>query len=111
MTGLEALALAIWQPHPDWRPPLLAKLEAMATQDPVAAVRARVALAQQQIQSGLGGADLKATTAVPEAIADWRLTLEQLYSRKSQGRPLAEGDPRRFRALAASLTPAPSQQL
>jgi phycocyanobilin lyase subunit beta len=112
VTGLEALALAIWQPHPDWRAPLVAKLEAMNTQDPVAAVRARVALAQQQIQSGIGLAQLSPTQpiAAPEAMADWRLTLEQLYSRKSQGRPLAEGDPRRFRALAAALTPTPSQQ-
>jgi phycocyanobilin lyase beta subunit len=109
ITGLEALALAIWETHPDWRPPLMAKLAALATQDPVAAVRARVLLAQRQIQSSLGLAQLSEAT-VPEAIADWRLTIERIYRRKSQDRPLAEGDPRRFRAIAAQMTPAQSQQ-
>ena len=106
VTGLEALAPAIWQ-YTDWRLPLRAKLADMATQDPIGAVRARVVLAQQRIQTSLGEADRLPTVsaaAAPEALADWRLTLEQLYRRKSQGRPLAEGDPRRFRALAAALT-------
>lgn len=101
VTGLESLAPAIWQ-YPDWRPPLLAKLAELASGDPVTAVQARVALAQQILQSGLGEPS-PLPLAAPAAIADWRLTLEQLYSRKSQGRPLAEGDPRRFRALAAAL--------
>lgn len=110
VTGLEALAPAIWQ-YPAWRLPLRAKLADMTTQDSVGAVRARVALAQQRIQTGLEADGLPAIpAAVPEALADWCLTLEQLYRRKSQGRPLAEGDPRRFRALAAALTqPQPTQ--
>ncbi len=113
VSGLEGLGLSIWHSHPDWRPPLLAELQAVSSQDPVAAVRARALLALQQIQSGAGEAQLSLAVAAPEAaeaITDWRLTLEQLYSRKSQGRPLAEGDPRRFRALAASLAPAPAPQ-
>jgi len=109
VTGLESLALAIWHSHPDWRLPILAKLEGMATQDPMKAVRARVLLAQQQIRTGLGEPG-ELPTAAPEAIADWRVTLETLYSRKSQGRPLAEGDPRRFRDLAATFSHSQSPQ-
>lgn len=35
---------------------------------------------------------------------DWRFTLEQFYSRKSQERQLREGDPRKFQELAAVVT-------
>ncbi len=34
---------------------------------------------------------------------DWRFTLEKFYSRKFQERQLAEGDPRKFTDIAASL--------
>lgn len=34
---------------------------------------------------------------------DWRFTVEKFYSRKYQERQLAEGDPRKFRDLAASV--------
>jgi phycobilisome rod-core linker protein len=34
---------------------------------------------------------------------DWRFTVEKFYGRKYQERQLAEGDPRRFRDLAASV--------
>lgn len=34
---------------------------------------------------------------------DWRFTLENFYSRKSQERRLAEGDPRKYADMAASL--------
>jgi phycobilisome rod-core linker protein len=36
---------------------------------------------------------------------DWRFTVEKYYTRKFQERQLAEGDPRKFRELAASLNP------
>jgi phycobilisome rod-core linker protein len=36
---------------------------------------------------------------------DWRFTVEKFYTRKYQERQLAEGDPRKFQALAASLNP------
>jgi len=102
ITGLEALALAIWHAHPDWRLPLRANLDTLASQDPVNAVRARALLAQQQIRVRLGEpGDL--ATPTPHAMTHWHLTLENLYSRKAQERPLPEGDPRRFRNLAASL--------
>jgi phycocyanobilin lyase subunit beta len=103
VTGLQNLALAIWQSYPDWRPPILAKLEQMATQDSTWAVRARVWLAQQQLQDLIAAQPTAIDASVNEILADWRLTLENLYRRKSQERPLPEGDPRRFRGLAAAL--------
>ncbi|MFM7426752.1 MAG: HEAT repeat domain-containing protein, partial [Elainella sp.] len=105
VAGLEALALEIWQIHADWRSPILAKLDNLALQDPVLAIRGRACLAQQRI-----GADQQVTTTLPATsatvehiIADWQVTLQNLYARKSQQRPLPEGDPRRFKHLAANL--------
>jgi hypothetical protein len=37
---------------------------------------------------------------------DWQTSLQNLYSRKSAERPLKEGDPRRFRTVAAELAQA-----
>ena len=34
---------------------------------------------------------------------DWRFTLEKFYSRKFQERRLAEGDPRKYADMAASI--------
>jgi phycobilisome rod-core linker protein len=34
---------------------------------------------------------------------DWRFTVEKFYSRKSQERQLAEGDPRKYRDMAAAV--------
>jgi phycobilisome rod-core linker protein len=39
------------------------------------------------------------------AKTDWRIALENFYNRKSQERRLQEGDPRKFRDLAAGLAP------
>lgn len=36
---------------------------------------------------------------------DWRFTVDQYYSRKSQERRLAEGDPRKYSDMAAAVTP------
>lgn len=103
VTGLQSLALAIWSAHPDWRSPILAKFEQMASQDPVWAVRARVWWAQQTLQQQIGPDVLDIPVPTQTVFADWRSTLEHLYHRKSQERPLSEGDPRRFRDLAAAI--------
>jgi phycobilisome rod-core linker protein len=39
---------------------------------------------------------------------DWRFTVERFYSRKSQERRLAEGDPGKFRKMAADIGAKPS---
>lgn len=36
---------------------------------------------------------------------DWRFTLDEYYSRKSKERRLAEGDPGKYREMAAAVTP------
>lgn len=108
IAGLEALALELWPVHADWQCPILAKLESLGLQDPVLAIRGRACLAKQRI---LGSQHVTATlparncAAVDHIIADWQVTLQNLYARKSQQRPLPEGDPRRFKHLAANLAP------
>lgn len=39
------------------------------------------------------------------AKTDWRITVEKFYTRKFQERQLAEGDPRKFRDVAAAIAP------
>jgi phycocyanobilin lyase beta subunit len=106
VAGLQSLAGVIWNLYPDWRSPILAKFDAMANQDSVWAVKARVWMAQQQLQTLLGLEKPIEIDAEPhsEIFVNWRSTLENVYRRKAQERPLPEGDPRRFRGLAASLT-------
>jgi phycobilisome rod-core linker protein len=48
------------------------------------------------------GEDYRETAGT--AKTDWRITLENFYSRKSQERRLPEGDPGKFRGIAASIT-------
>lgn len=106
VAALQSLAGVIWHLYPDWQSPILAKFEQMATQDSVWAVRARVWMAQQQLQTLLGLEKATSISEEPrnEIFANWGSTLENLYRRKAQERPFPEGDPRRFRGLAASLT-------
>ncbi len=103
VTGLQSLATAIWYSQPDWRSPILAKFEQMVSLDPILAVRARVRWAQQQLQQEIGITIPAVATPSSEIFTDWHATLENLYHRKSQERPLPEGDPRRFRGLAATI--------
>jgi phycocyanobilin lyase subunit beta len=109
VAGLEALAQEIWQAHADWQSPILAKLENLVLQDPVLAIRGRACFAKQRLVGNhpigaMLSTDAAANTdAVNHIIADWQVTLQNLYARKSQQRPLAEGDPRRFKHLAANL--------
>lgn len=103
VTGLQSLATAIWHTQPDWRSPILAQFEQMATQDPILAVRARVWWAQQTLQTQIGGTIPSIATPTTHIFTNWHTTLENLYHRKSQERPLPEGDPRRFRDLAATI--------
>lgn len=49
------------------------------------------------------GGDYRESAGITEY--DWRFTLEKIYSQKYQDRKLAEGDPRRYRDLAATLSP------
>jgi phycocyanobilin lyase subunit beta len=103
VTGLQCLAQAIAQSHPEGRSQIEAQFAQMATTDQSCTVRARVWMAQQQ---------LKAETIQPQASdqpspltdTDWQLILEKLYDRKGEERLVfAEGDPRRYRELVVSI--------
>jgi len=64
------------------------------------AVQTRIRFAQQCVGTALSAAP--SLDGTPEG--DWYATLERLYHRKSEERPVAEGDPRKFREVAASLS-------
>lgn len=111
VVGLQSLADSIAashsESHVDWRSRILSQFEQMATQDESLAVRARVWMAQQYLQSG------KVMQEAPVQVedhpsslyaADWQIILDKLYERKGQERSvLAEGDPRRYRGLAVAI--------
>lgn len=106
VVGLEALANAIAPTHPEWRSQIQSQFEQMAVNDNSWAVRARVWMAQRQIQTetvtpSAGGENQPS----PLSATDWQMILEKLYERKGQERlVLAEGDPRRYRELAVSIS-------
>lgn len=105
VVGLQALAAAV-SITTDWLSQIQAQLEHLAATDENLTVRARIWLAQQQLQGMLVETQLKEPcyeTTSPLA-SDWRLTLEGVYNRKSQERSLVdEGDPRKFREVAAAI--------
>ncbi|MBW4520254.1 MAG: HEAT repeat domain-containing protein [Scytolyngbya sp. HA4215-MV1] len=105
VVGLQSLANAVRATHPEWRSQILSQLEQMATNDSSWAVRARVELAQQRLQTEL---EIQSTTAEsppsPLSATDWQIILQKLYERKGAERHvLAEGDPRRYRELAVAI--------
>jgi phycocyanobilin lyase beta subunit len=106
VVGLQSLAAAITETHPEWRSQIQSQFEQMAANDSSWAVRARVWLAQQHLQAEKGVPSLKVEDQPsPLSATDWQLILEKLYDRKGQERlVLAEGDPRRYRTLAGSIS-------
>ena len=104
--GLEALAKALTSTHMDWRSQIQAKFEQIALNDDSSAVRARVWMAQQHLQTDVAAATAVVDQPSPLSAKDWEVILDKLYDRKGQERlVLAEGDPRRYRDLAVSLAP------
>jgi phycocyanobilin lyase beta subunit len=106
VVGLQALAAAVSTTRPDWLLQIQAHLEHLAAIDENLTVRARTWLAQQQLQEMLAVTQLQESRYEPAGSleADWHLTLERVYNRKSQERSLVdEGDPRKFREVAAAI--------
>ena len=102
--GLQALAKAIAATHPDWRSHIQSHLEQIAANDDNWAVRARIWMAQQHLQTEATPTPVAITQPSPLSATDWQAILEKLYDRKKQEQlVLAEGDPRRYRDLAASM--------
>lgn len=107
IVGLQALANVIAPTHPDWRVQIQFQFEQMAVNDDSWAVRARSWTAQQHLQAETA-VQLPGVEDHPSPLSakDWQMILEKLYERKGQERlVLAEGDPRRYRDLAISISP------
>ncbi|MGA7933567.1 MAG: HEAT repeat domain-containing protein [Kovacikia sp.] len=107
VVGLQALGTAIALTYPGWLAQILTQFEKMATNDPSWAVRARIWRAQQLLATGAAtGPRLHDDKPSSLQEADWQTILQTLYDRKSQERSvLSEGDPRRYRDLAAAIAP------
>jgi phycocyanobilin lyase subunit beta len=109
VTGLQALASAVPASRTDWLQQIEAKFDQILATDESWAVRARVQLARQQLKTGQ--TMIPAIDEVPSSLSDsdWQSILDKLYARKSHEREvLPEGDPRRFRGVAATLLPKDS---
>jgi phycocyanobilin lyase beta subunit len=105
VTGLQSLSAAIVETHPEWRSQIQSQFEQMATGDQSAAVRARVWVAQQQLQVNSIAPTPIVDQPSPLSPQDWQLILEKLYDRKGEERLVfAEGDPRRYRSIAVSVS-------
>lgn len=105
IAGLQALAQAISPTHPNWRSQIQSQFEQMSINDSSWAVRARVWMAQQHLQTETMLL-LSAVVDQPSYLSetDWQRILEKLYERKGQERlVLAEGDPRRYQELAVIM--------
>jgi phycocyanobilin lyase beta subunit len=63
---------------------------------------ARIWLAQKEIQAAITEILTQQPTIALQSI-DWQATLEKLYARKRQQQPHQEGDPRKFREVAAAI--------
>jgi phycocyanobilin lyase subunit beta len=97
ITGLEALAIRTISTHVELTAKILHHFDDRTPQEDSNAVLARIWLAQKRIQEAifaiLADADAAGNDVLP---IDWQTTLEKLYDRKRQERPIPEGDPRKF---------------
>lgn len=100
IVGLQGLALALSAPTCPMYTQILQHLDYCTETDDNLTVRARIWLAQQHLHRGNQSSQTSAT--------DWQSTLQRIYDRKAQERPLPEGDPRRFRQVAVALSSKPS---
>ncbi len=111
VVGLQALAATVSTTRTNWLSQIQAQLDRMAATEENLAVRVRTRLAQQQLQGMLAATQRQESCYEPAGplTADWHLTLEKVYNRKSQERSLDEGDPRKFREVAAAIAEGKSE--
>lgn len=105
VVGLESLARAIAPTAPDWFRQIAEQMKAIATDDDCLTVRARCIMAQRQLSTlSISEPPVSDTVSSGLTETDWQRIMAQLYERKKQERQhFAEGDPQRFRAIAADL--------
>ena len=103
ITGLQELAIASSISNPELTRQILAHFDRSVEQDDNLAVIARIWLAQKEIQTYITEILSQQPTIKPQISVDWQTTLEKLYARKRQEQPHPEGDPQKFRELAAAI--------
>ena len=103
ITGLQELAIVSSISAPDLTRKILGHFDRLVETDDNLAVVARIWLAQKEIQSYITEILSQQPTATPTISVDWQTTLEKLYARKRQEQPHPEGDPHKFRQLAATI--------
>jgi phycocyanobilin lyase subunit beta len=103
ITGLQELAIASALSHPDLTRKIIAHCDRLVEQDDNLAVIARIWLTQKEIQTYITDILSQQPTTEPQIAIDWQTTLEKLYARKRQEQPRPEGDPQKFRELAAAI--------
>jgi phycocyanobilin lyase subunit beta len=103
VVGLQSLAIAVGTTQSAWRSQIQTQLQQMADSDNSWAVKARAALAIQQLQTGRLEPIEDQQPASLQTV-DWQVILDKLYERKGEERlSIAEGDPRRYRELAVAI--------
>lgn len=106
VVGLQSLASEVAKTRPDWRSRIDSQFEQLTANDESWAVRARACMAQQFLQTKREEPVSESIEEQPSPLSatEWQNILDKLYERKEQERTvLAEGDPRRYRELAASM--------
>lgn len=103
ITGLQELAIASTISSPDLTCQILVHFDRLVDSDDNLAVIARIWLAQKEIQTYITEILSQQPDLESKISIDWQTTLEKLYARKRQEQPHPEGDPHKFRAVAAAI--------
>jgi phycocyanobilin lyase subunit beta len=103
ITGLQELAIATMVAHPELTQQILGHFDRLVEIDDNLAVIARIWLAQKTIQVNINEILAQQPILERPISIDWQATLEKLYARKRQSQPYPEGDPHKFREVAAAI--------
>ncbi|WP_310422381.1 HEAT repeat domain-containing protein [Chamaesiphon sp. VAR_48_metabat_135_sub] len=103
ITGLQELAIASTISSADLTRQILVHFDRLVETDDNLAVIARIWLAQKEIQTYITEILSQETILEPQISVDWQTTLEKLYARKRRDQPHPEGDPHKFREVAAAI--------
>jgi phycocyanobilin lyase subunit beta len=103
ITGLQELAIASTIANPDLTRQILVHFDQLVDSDDNLAVIARIWLAQKEIQAYITEILSEQPNLEAKISVDWQTTLAKLYARKRQEQPHPEGDPHKFRAVAAAI--------
>jgi phycocyanobilin lyase subunit beta len=103
ITGLQELAISSVISAPDITRQILAHFDRLVDTDDNLAVIARIWLAQKEIQTAINEILTQQPSLESTIAIDWQTTLAKLYARKRQEQPHPEGDPHKFREVAAAI--------